>query len=67
MADIDDKTQKLIDKNVKTARKDLLKQVNDAIADAVTANKDEENKDVKKGVASVLKDLKVSIKDATAE
>lgn len=64
---MDDKTQKLIDKAVKTARKDLLKQVNDQIADAVTSNKDEENKDVKKAVATVLKDLKTNIKDATAE
>lgn len=65
--ELDEKTQKIVDKKVKQARKDVLKAVNEQIADAVASNKDEENKDVKKAVATSLKDLKTSIKDATAE
>jgi hypothetical protein len=67
MADNDEKTQRLIDRAVKTERKNVLKIVNEQIAAAVAEAKDIEDKGAKKAVGDALKALKTAIKDATAE
>jgi hypothetical protein len=68
MADIDEKTQKLIDKAVKTAKKDQLKLVTDAIKEQQTAAKDLEGEGkAKKLVGDALRDTMKAVKDAVAE
>lgn len=67
MAELDEKTQKAVDKAVKAARKDVLKTVNEQLAAAVAEGKELGDKGQKKAVADALKALKTNIKDATAE
>ena len=66
MAELDERTQKTVDKAVKAARKDVLKSVNEQITTAIGEAKDLEDKGQKKAVGDALKALKTNIKDATA-
>lgn len=67
MADIDDKTQKQIDKAVKTALKTQLTAVTTAIKDAQTGAKDLEGEGkAKKLVGDALRDVMKSVKEAAA-
>jgi hypothetical protein len=67
MADEAEKTQKAIDKAVKTARKEQMTAVTGAIKDAKTAAAELEDKGQKKAVSTALTDLMRAVKDAVAE
>lgn len=67
MADIDEKTQKLIDKAVKTAKKEQLKAITDVIKSAQDTNKDNEDKAAKKAIQPVLAEVMRDVKAAAAD
>lgn len=69
MADaIDDKTQKIIDKAVKTAKKEQLAAVTDTIKAAQAGAKDLDTEGkAKKLVGDALRDLMRDVKAAVAE
>ena len=67
MADIDDKTQKLIDRAVKKQRSDDKKAILAAVKEATDTAKELEDKGQKKAVVDALKELKTSAGEVFAD
>jgi len=67
MADIDDKTQKLIDRAVKKQRSDDKKAILAAVKEATDTAKEIDDKGQKKAVVDALKELKTSAGEVFAD